>query len=330
VEEICKIGRQNVPLIVVFTKYDMLVTSFIQEIGEDELEQFGDEEEIWSHGKEKAHGKFKTLCIDPLIDKVGEVPFIKVSTNKEFKSTVEELIQVTDKQVLQSVHGSSHSTPESLAWATAQRGNPDVSIEASIDVGRERYWKGLISSTDFTGKKLRQCLDVIHTDIILVWNIRDPHNYLAGEKFKAAMSRLVEDLLPPPRTSVSGQDLVPVGSAFVTASTPFGIIVASIWSAALFARWVHDVYRSVPDNVACVMGYIVDLTIVMRKLSNVALDISKESIESALKEFTEGDITHVHHDIRKFLDNQRTVSLANKDSVLGEIINLIHMYCGFK
>jgi len=308
----------------------MLVTSLIQEIGDDELEQFRDDEEIWSYGKEKAHGKFKNLCIDPLIDKIGEVPFIKVSTSKEFKSTVEELIQVTDKQVLQSVHGSSHTTPESLAWATAQRGNPDVSIEASIDVGRDRYWKGLISSTDFTGKKLRQCLDVIHTDIISVWNIRDPHKYLAGEEFKSTMSRLVEDLLPTPCTSVSGNDLVPVGSAFVTASTPFGIVVASLWSAALFARWVHDVYQNAPDNIACMMGYIIDLTIVMRKLSNVSSDISKESIESALKEFTEGDITRVHHDIRKFLITKSTVSLANKDSVLGEIINLIHMYCSSK
>jgi len=78
------------------------------------------------------------------------------------------------------------------------------------------------------------------------------------------------------------------------------------------------------------MGYIIDLTIVMRKLSNVSSDISKESIESALKEFTEGDITRVHLDIRNFLITKSTVSLANKDSVLGEIINLIHMYCSSK
>jgi hypothetical protein len=28
-------------------------------------------------------------------------------------------------------------------------------------------------STDFTGRKLQQCLDVIHHDIISVWNIRE-------------------------------------------------------------------------------------------------------------------------------------------------------------
>jgi hypothetical protein len=82
-----------------------------------------------------------------------------------------------------------------------------------------------------------------------------------------------------------------------------------------------------PENIACVMGYIVDLTIVMRKLSDVDLDISKESIASTLEDFTQGDITNVHHDIRQFLTTRSTVSLANKDSALDEIINLIHKYC---
>jgi hypothetical protein len=35
------------------------------------------------------------------------------------------------------------------------------------------YWSGLLSYTDFTGKKRRQCLDVIHYDIVSVWNIRN-------------------------------------------------------------------------------------------------------------------------------------------------------------
>lgn len=62
-----------------------------------------------------------------------------------------------------------------------------------------------------------------------------------------------------------------------------------------------------PENIACVMGYIVGLTIVIRKLLDVDLDISKESITSALEDFTQGDITNVHHDIRQFLTTRSTV-----------------------
>ena len=39
---------------------------------------------------------------------------------------------------------------------------------------RTGYWRGLLSSVDFTQKELLQCLDVIHRDIVAVWNIRDP------------------------------------------------------------------------------------------------------------------------------------------------------------
>jgi hypothetical protein len=41
---------------------------------------------------------------------------------------------------------------------------------------RTGYWSGLLSSVDFTQKKLQQCLDVIHRDIVAVWNIRDPND----------------------------------------------------------------------------------------------------------------------------------------------------------
>jgi hypothetical protein len=38
------------------------------------------------------------------------------------------------------------------------------------------YWSGLLASTDFTGQKLQQCLDIIHSDIVSVWNIHDSAN----------------------------------------------------------------------------------------------------------------------------------------------------------
>lgn len=78
------------------------------------------------------------------------------------------------------------------------------------------YWRGLLSKTDFTGRKLQQCLDVIHRDVVSVWNIRNssvgpfpPHpystdrsllQYLAGDDFKVKMTVLVDDLIANPNT----------------------------------------------------------------------------------------------------------------------------------
>lgn len=78
------------------------------------------------------------------------------------------------------------------------------------------YWSGLLSRTDFTGRQLRQCLDVIHRDIISVWNIRNssvgplplqtystdrtPSQYLPSDDFKVKMTVLVDDLVTNPNT----------------------------------------------------------------------------------------------------------------------------------
>ena len=35
------------------------------------------------------------------------------------------------------------------------------------------YWRGLWSSQDFTDKIFEDCVDVIHIDIVNVWNLRD-------------------------------------------------------------------------------------------------------------------------------------------------------------
>ena len=35
------------------------------------------------------------------------------------------------------------------------------------------YWRGLWSSDDFRGQTLANCIEVIHADIVGVWNIPD-------------------------------------------------------------------------------------------------------------------------------------------------------------
>jgi hypothetical protein len=78
------------------------------------------------------------------------------------------------------------------------------------------------------------------------------------------------------------------------------------------------------------MGYIVDLTIVMFKLSKANSDVSKEDILSILRDFSiSAEITHVHDDIHKVVDNTSNFGLqvVGKDEFLKEIIRLIHKYC---
>src|SRR6266852_3238743 len=50
-----------------------------------------------------------------------------------YASTIKELIQATDKEIQEQTKVSSHTEPHSLSFATAQRANTDLKVEASIE-----------------------------------------------------------------------------------------------------------------------------------------------------------------------------------------------------
>jgi len=80
--------------------------------------------------------------------------------------------------------------------------------------------------------------------------------------------------------------------------------------------------------MACVMAYIVDLTMVMHRLpAGDAGGISKESVLSALKDYADsGEIVRVHDDIRTFREKTTNFRLRDKDHALDEIIRLVKKY----
>ena len=133
-----------------------------------------------------------------------------------------------------------------------------------------------------------------------------------------------------------------VAAVATAAVAPLSIAVVSVGSAVLFAKWVVDVYLNTyvfyfhpvnqffadlafsPANIACIMGYVIDLTILMHRL--FAIDVSEERVISVLEGYTKsGEIIQVHNDIRKFV-NSGNLRHLGEDNVLNEIICLIEKY----
>jgi hypothetical protein len=85
-----------------------------------------------------------------------------------------------------------------------------------------------------------------------------------------------------------------------------------------------DIYSS--HNIACVMAYIVDLTIIMHRLSEI--EISEECVVSTLKDYARsGEIAQVHNDIRAF--SSRILGphrRRDKDPTFEEIVRLIEKH----
>jgi len=324
VEEIFKMAQgRKLPAIVIFTKYDKLVTKAMAAAA-DAVAHLQDEE-IWQYSKGKANEDAENLCIRPWREAVGKVPLM-VSIHKRFKETIQNLIEATDVEIQRQTSISSHTEPNSLNFAAAQRLNNGIKIDASIDVGRLKYWSRLLSKTDFTGKQLQQCLDVIHRDIVSVWNIRNS-SYLAGDDFRAKMTVLVDDLVTNPNTPTpsDGLTVATVAALASAVSNPAGIVILVVGSAVLIAKWLFDVYQNTSHNIACVMAYIVDLTILMHRLSEI--EILEERVISTLQDYAKsGEIAQVHNDIRTFSCRMPSLRLEGNDAALTEIIHLIEKH----
>ncbi|KAG2055902.1 hypothetical protein BDR06DRAFT_881058, partial [Suillus hirtellus] len=95
-------------------------------------------------------------------------------TEDDYRETLARLIEITEKYVGQ------HSTLDAAVMTSiAQRVHPGLKIEALIEVGKKRYWKALESCPSFKNRKMQDCLDVLHADIVDVWNFRDPQKVMS-------------------------------------------------------------------------------------------------------------------------------------------------------
>jgi len=50
---------------------------------------------------------------------------------------------------------------------------PTIKVNSTRLLARIGYWRGLWSSNDFAGQTLANCVEVIHADIVGVWNLPD-------------------------------------------------------------------------------------------------------------------------------------------------------------
>ncbi|KAI9430299.1 hypothetical protein BJY52DRAFT_1351097 [Lactarius psammicola] len=305
VEEI--LGMRTVPVILVFTKIDMIVP-----------EVRGDAQQH-RHARARALAMCKDSCRRLSNKDPRDVPAEIVSVKPGYTDLIEKLVVTTDRSILGphspsvgfGVQGGKPQVCDvPLAWSAALRMGRDIVVQASIRVGRSGYWHHLWSSVDFADHTLKSCMDIIHVDLVEIWNPNDKTRYLWSDEFKAKMSHLVKDL---------------VGSA--------GIISDSYPTEAgvEFAGWVHDVYMGSQENVRCVMGYIVDLTVILDAIfSATSGDISPETVLSVIKGHVKSGIKKsIHRDIRGFVTETLTsrYSVSQKDLILEKIIDLIQAFC---
>ncbi|KAI5990828.1 hypothetical protein F5J12DRAFT_862061 [Pisolithus orientalis] len=171
----------NIPTIVVFTKYDRLV-SFVRKKKSADPEV-------------EAKRYLQTYCIEPIQAFTGgtNISHVAASSKHKCERGLEELINLTQEKVSKNFASPENAvSPVHLAAVGAQRMLPTLKVELSIEVGKQRYWRALASSANFQGYTMPNCLRVIHTDIVLVWNFYDLDEYLNSSEFLNLMMSMVE------------------------------------------------------------------------------------------------------------------------------------------
>ncbi|KAI6043692.1 hypothetical protein EDC04DRAFT_3138323 [Pisolithus marmoratus] len=300
----------NTLTIVVFTKHDRLVSFMRQKMPNDPGA-------VLRHLQED--------CIQPIQEFTGDknIAHVAVSSKLKHEYGLEELIRLTQEKV-----SESFTSPENevsavpLAAAGAQRMLPTLKVDLSIGVGKQRYWRALGSSANFQGYTMRDCLHVIHTDIVLVWNFYDPCQYLDSEYFRNLMMNMVDKVdATTESTHQPSRSGTLEGGVPLIALAP---VMVPLNASIALGKWVSATYQRLQGVHKKFMAHIVDLTHVLEILFSLtagmtAKKLTRTAIKLAYKAYNGSQWMNLTHtDIRSF-----ECSRTARDVVLDKITSMI-------
>ncbi|KAG2361094.1 hypothetical protein BDR07DRAFT_1410622 [Suillus spraguei] len=318
----------NIPIIAVFTKYDTLLERVERTLDKSSIKGLS-KAAIQELTKKSAQDKLQEVCIAPL-EKFAKsaIPHVTVSTNGNHEETLTHLIQTTEELVRNHV-----GIDASVMTSIAQRVDPGLKIKASI----EKYWKALASSVPFKNRSMWDCLHVLHTDIVNVWNLQDPNahtQYLCSPEFRKLMTNMVDELDVGPTADPNenlkfGLSIVGTMTSILShLATPAAPIVVPILAGVVIASWVHEVYQRSRVALQRLMKYIMDLTLVLQILVLVSenQELSRRAIKFAIKSYHDSPKSgEVHNKIQEYDKQLNFVERANRDS-LDKLVELLQSY----
>ncbi|KAJ7208974.1 hypothetical protein GGX14DRAFT_633103 [Mycena pura] len=287
-------SAKKVPIVVVFTQFDILYNSIRRS-----LRANTPTEQIDKLCATNANENFKDLCIRPLERIKSELRYVRLSglsgkpNSKPDRTALYDLIDLTRDLLKRDIEGEAW-----IVYAIAQRASAQVKINASIEVGMKGYWAGLASSTRFPGSTLKKCLDNVHADMTDSWNFYDPNDLLLGSDFKDKI-KILTQLVTPDDEEVKSILRTWIGlviGATVAAAAP---AIGAIGLTAWFVKFITDIYRDTPKVLRCFMGYIVDLTLVLDQLFLVVVSfrpprpLTSEDVETALENYKDSENFHL-------------------------------------
>ncbi|KAJ7501551.1 hypothetical protein B0H11DRAFT_1992113 [Mycena galericulata] len=309
-EEFLKLTTTNMPVIVVFTQFDTLFSLMEEKLTKEERKLPA--EYLHKLCSARADVEFHEICVVPLAKINSAIQFARTSgLGDDFPSP--------DRQALENLITITQNLVERTVWyvsAMAQRTSAMEKINASIEIGMQRYWLSLASSTSLLKLKLDMCIKLLHCDITASWNF-DDDNLLNSDEFITQIKSIAQ-LVTPNDSEVTtwfpNQDLYTLVGILGSAAASFMVpALGAIGLSAVFIQWFANLYVNTPEVLRFLMGYIVGLTLVLDQLFSIVLDmrpsrrLTMDDINRAVENYKMSNTSIVHNEIRKYA-NKATVA----------------------
>ncbi|KAF8432208.1 hypothetical protein L210DRAFT_3558661, partial [Boletus edulis BED1] len=308
--------KLGTPVVVVFTKYDLL--EWCKRLEEEEEEEGLDEETLRTKSEMNARVALKA-SVDSLnrstaVLNIPTLPCTGISVFQGYEGTIATLVDMTRNIVEERLKGDAWVT-----WAIAQRANLPMKIEACVDV----YYRALTGITPGTGNMLLwECLAQVHRDIVTCWNFRDKSKILGGTEFMLLMLYLVQDLKDQsPTNPTPSLDKIRQFVQLITTSTiSIAPPAANLGLTYFFVKWVSDaVLQHTPEVEALLMAYIIDLISVLKALFDLMLKpdlagtINWEVLKGAFEDYERSNRRKDIHDSCRSLYGTRGQILSREN-----------------
>uniref|UniRef100_A0A0W0FT26 G domain-containing protein n=1 Tax=Moniliophthora roreri TaxID=221103 RepID=A0A0W0FT26_MONRR len=308
----------HIPVIIVFTKYDLLYNEKSRQRRKDFPAESADIRR--RNAEDEAAADLRKRVHEYADFNFKSVMWVPVSTHPKYRNAQGDGLQML-RELTSVTRDRLHDIEGDLLvlWATAQQINAQQKLNDSINVGFSRYWIHLGASTIFEGQVLWNCISRIHRDMLAVWNFHDPNQLLSGQRFCTDMVKLIEPLLTPPEhyanTLSQTSELVSIASTITAA---FGQVLAGAGIAVFAVRFLYGKYQRSPLTALCLGAYIVDLTLILHNLFITMLTqepprpVSEAFLYDTFQNYKVSDASRVHGLVRDIVDQRRTLRPEEK------------------
>ncbi|KAJ7027080.1 hypothetical protein C8F04DRAFT_95088 [Mycena alexandri] len=295
--------KLNVPVVVIFTQYDVLLKGMRLRMRTATSEQ----REL------AAEEDFEELCLKPL-QKAQDKETLPYTRTSGLSGGVKAK---PDWVALDGLVGTTRDLIDKRfggnAWivsAMAQRTSVEEKVKGATAVGMKNYWQGLASSTKFPGSKLGTCLNTVHKEMTDSWNLYDPDDLLQNPEFVTKIRKLAQLVTPNEsemRSSLPNFDQIHTIVGIVVTAGVVAVVptIAAIGLSLWFVNLLIEGYRNTPETLRCFMGYIVDLSLVMDQIFHITIaraarPLTDKDIDEALENYKNANLGAVHREIRAY------------------------------